>query len=117
MQYNAEELLKRLFKYYNVHTISELSKILNIGQPAISKWKINNSVNTIKKKCHELGIYDEIFDTEIIGNTVDVKQKSLYSSDVSIDELDYVELFKIAYSFAKRNGKLDELKSVLKSYI
>ncbi|MGE0738250.1 hypothetical protein [Sulfurimonas sp.] len=58
---NSEELINKMMEYYDVHTISELSKILDIGQPAISKWKINNSINTIKKKCRELGIYNQIF--------------------------------------------------------
>lgn len=61
MEYDADFFINKMMKYYDVHTIIELSKILGIGQPAISKWKINNSINTIKKKCRELDIYDEIF--------------------------------------------------------
>ena len=58
---NIDRILNKMMEYYNVHTISDLSLKIGIGQPAISKWKINNSINTVKKKCIELGIYDEIF--------------------------------------------------------
>lgn len=61
MSHNAEKLIIKLMEYYSINTISELSKILGIGQPAISKWKINNSINPIKKICRELGIYNDIF--------------------------------------------------------
>ena len=47
--------------YFNVFSMHELATKLDISQPAISKWKKNNSVIAIKKKCRELGIYNEIF--------------------------------------------------------
>ena len=47
--------------FYGVSTLTELSKKLDIGQPAITKWKKNNSITAIKKRCRELGIYNEIF--------------------------------------------------------
>lgn len=58
---NADFLVKKLMTHYGVFTITELSAVINIGQPAISKWIKNNSMNPIKKKCRELGIYNEIF--------------------------------------------------------
>lgn len=58
----ASKIINKLMEYYNLHTISELAQAIKIGQPAISKWKNNNSINAIKKKCRELGIYDKIFD-------------------------------------------------------
>ena len=60
--YTATMIINKLMEYYNVQTISELAEIIKIGQPAISKWKNNNSINPIKKKCKDLGIYNEIFD-------------------------------------------------------
>ena len=59
---NAEFFINKLLDFYNVTTVKELSNNMKIGQPSISKWKINNSVNAIKKKCRELGIYKEIFE-------------------------------------------------------
>ncbi|RXK06982.1 hypothetical protein [Halarcobacter bivalviorum] len=58
---NAEELIKKLMTYYNVFSMHELAKKIGISQPAITKWKKNNSINAIKKKCRELGIYNDIF--------------------------------------------------------
>ncbi len=57
-----------LFSYYNVSTFSDLAKKMEIGQSAISKWKKNNSIDALKKKCRELGIYNDIFvKTEIFA--------------------------------------------------
>ncbi len=58
---NAEQLIDKLMSYYNVFSMHELSSKIGISQPAISKWKMNNSIVAIKKKCRELGIYNEIF--------------------------------------------------------
>lgn len=57
----ASNLIDKIMDYYKVSTFTELSNLINIGQPAITKWKKNNSINAIKKKCRELGIYNEIF--------------------------------------------------------
>jgi hypothetical protein len=65
---NIDGILNRMMEYYDVHTISDLSLKIGIGQPAISKWKINNSINTVKKRCLELGIYDEIFGKLEVNN-------------------------------------------------
>lgn len=57
---NAEELINKLMVYYNIETITELSTKLNVSQPTISKWKKNNSYNTILKKCKKLNILEYI---------------------------------------------------------
>jgi hypothetical protein len=58
---NSEELIEKLFAYYRVSNVSELSRVIDSSQAVISNWKIRNSINAIKKKCRELGIYNEIF--------------------------------------------------------
>lgn len=58
---NANFLIDRMMKYYKVDTISDLATKMGIGQSAISKWRKNNSIRTIYKKCLKLGIADEIF--------------------------------------------------------
>ena len=58
---NSENLIEKLLTYYNVKSVAELSPIISTSQATISNWKIRNSINAIKKKCRELGIYDEIF--------------------------------------------------------
>ncbi|MCT7509774.1 helix-turn-helix domain containing protein [Aliarcobacter cryaerophilus] len=63
---NAEFFIEKLLKLYKVSNVAELSKEINTSQKTISNWKIRNSISAIKKKCRELGIYDEIFgDSEI----------------------------------------------------
>jgi hypothetical protein len=32
-----------------------------VSQPAISQWKTRNAISAVKKRCRELGIYNEIF--------------------------------------------------------
>ena len=82
MSETATNYIEKIMDYYEVHTITELSKILGIGQPAITKWKINNSILPIKKKCRELGIYNEIFgdlNTQNIQNQIIDTQNGINS--------------------------------------
>ncbi len=78
--HNAEFLIDKLMNFYKVTTIQELAKKMEIGQPSISKWKINNSKNAIKKKCRELGIYKEIFED-------DVNEVVIVSSQISKEDI------------------------------
>ncbi|MFW2441703.1 hypothetical protein ACN4FT_02785 [Aliarcobacter butzleri] len=57
----SEILIDKMLDYYSVVTYSELAGKINTTQQTISSWKQRNSVNAIKKKCKELGIYNEIF--------------------------------------------------------
>ena len=68
--------------YYNVFSMHELSSKIGISQPAISKWKNSNSILAIKKKCRELGIYNEIFgdlNTQNIQNQIIDTQNGINS--------------------------------------
>jgi predicted GTPase len=58
---DVNKIINKLLDYYNIKTITELSSKLNVGQPTISKWKINNSYNAMLKKCKELNIPKEIY--------------------------------------------------------
>ena len=59
--YDIEIILQRLLDYFDLDNMSQLADKLSVSQPTISKWKNNNSIVAIKKKCRELGIYNEIF--------------------------------------------------------
>jgi len=61
MQYNADFYIEKLLNYYDISTISELANLLEIKQTSISSWRARDSVNAIKKKTREKGIYKEIF--------------------------------------------------------
>ena len=96
---NAEQLIDKLMAYYNVFSMHELSSKIGISQPAISKWKNNNSIVAIKKKCRELDIYNEIFgdlsketnnfhNTNFSGNSSGVDNSNNKNIDSSNDDLD-----------------------------
>ena len=59
---NIEDILERMMEYYVVTSHSELADKLGIIPQNISKWKTRNSIDAVKKKCRELGIYSEIFE-------------------------------------------------------
>ena len=114
--------------FYTVFTMKELSEKIGISQQAISKWKNNNSIVAIKKKCRELGIYNEIFgdlNSNINNQTIRDNHGNLsQTGDVygskdneTLNNIDEAALstFKRAYSkCVDENGniiedKLDEL--------
>ncbi|MCT7589048.1 hypothetical protein [Aliarcobacter butzleri] len=126
MSETATNYIEKIMDYYEVHTITELSKILGIGQPAITKWKINNSILPIKKKCRELGIYNEIFgdlNSSIYNQTIrdnhgnNTQTGNVYSSkdnddnSINIDEA-ALAIFKKAY-----NKCLDEDGNIIEDKI
>ena len=55
------EIIDKLFDYFNVSSIQDLSQKMNVSQPTISKWKNRNAISAVKKRCRELGIYNDIF--------------------------------------------------------
>ncbi|MCT7524889.1 hypothetical protein N5T77_07530 [Aliarcobacter cryaerophilus] len=58
---NINDIFERLFNYFQTSTIRELSEKINMSESTVSKWRQRESVNAIRKKCRELGIYNEIF--------------------------------------------------------
>ena len=101
---------ERLFNYYKVSTIRDLAEKLNMSESTVSKWRQRDSLNAIKKKCRELGIYNEIFgDYEIkydleLGRRFyskeEIKQMEKESNEGYIQylELQNRRLNKIPYS-------------------
>lgn len=75
---NAEFLIEKLLNFYKVSNVAELSNQINTSQKTISNWKIRNSVNAIKKKCRELGIYNKIF---VLNNKEIVDYENLSEHD------------------------------------
>ena len=60
----ASIIINKMIKLYRAKGISDLAKKINMAQPTLSKWRINNSTELLKKKCKELGIYDDIFNVK-----------------------------------------------------
>jgi len=127
---NAEFLIEKLLNFYKVSNVAELSTKINTSQKTISNWKIRNSINAIKKRCRELGIYDEIFlldnytyppgyfDLESPPSIYDEAQKELEKQITKKREIE--EILKmdetIVISFVQVYKKLEEENNLIKLY-
>lgn len=128
MQNEAIFLIEKLLNYYNLTSLQELAEKLNIKQSSLSSWKSRNSINAIRNKCRELGIYNDIFgdfNSNINNQTIGDNHGTLsqtgnvYTSkdNNDLNNIDEAALstFKRAYSkCVDENGniiedKLDEL--------
>ena len=127
---NFKYYFNKMLDFYNVSTIKELSKITNIGASTISNWKQRQSITALKKKCRELGIYNEIFvindftsrynydyddyDSESPPSIYDEVQKKL-TKNVEIEEI--LKMDKtIVISFVQVYKKLEKENNLIKLY-
>ena len=93
---NVENALERLYFFYNVANATELSKKINTSKKTISTWKIRNSINALKKKCKEIGIYKEIFENFEIIENLNLENNSNTSFEYYFKEfLNYFDVFTI----------------------
>lgn len=99
----------KLLSFYNVNTLKDLSEITNIPISTMSSIKQRNSITALKKKCRELGIYNEIFgdlnsninnfhNTNFSGNSSGIdnsNNKNINSNNDNLDCDDFTKsLFK-----------------------
>ena len=123
---DAEHLIELLLSHYNVNSISQLADKMNTTQATISNWKIRNSLSAIKKRCRELGIYDEIFTQSNIQsihsinggqNAQNILGNQIVESEIK-NEFDSAtfELFKEAYADAVKYNKLKEFRLYLMDF-
>lgn len=122
----TEDILNKLFDYFKTNSISELAEKLEVSQPTVSKWKTRNSISAIKKKCRELGIYNEIFgdiqtnnfqnSTNQVGQNFGDKNKIITSSQSD----EFNQIYKmdktIVQSFIDVYLKLDKTNELKKLY-
>lgn len=122
-----EVIFNRLFDHFEIDSIKELSEKLSTSQSTVSKWRQRSSIIPIKKKCRELGIYNEIFgdisasinnfqsSSNGTGIVYGSNNNSGYSidKDKSVSDENMLKLFNTIYVFAKDNNKVDELKKDL----
>lgn len=78
---DVNSIINKLFDHFQVYTINELSAKLGIKQSILSGWKSRNSINSFKKKCREMGIYDEIF--EVIQSANPSSHITHYKEDIN----------------------------------
>lgn len=128
-------LIQKMMNFYTVFTMKELSEKIGISQQAISKWKNNNSIVAIKKKCRELGIYNEIFGdlnsninnfqnsknnvAQIFGGENTNTQHN-YNADIKANntiDINILKLIEMMYSYASEHNKIDELKTDLSALL
>lgn len=133
---NIENILENLYSYFNVTNATELSEKINESQQTISNWKRRNSISAVKKKCRELGIYEEIFGDSLMsfnqfgtnttqirtqhnntGTTVNNSSSNITpSNSYNLDE-DLIPLFEALCSVSRALNKKDVLKEELTNLI
>lgn len=110
----------KLLNLYNVTSLKDLSEATNIPISTISSIKQRNSITALKKKCRELGVFNEIFEEKDIyypDNNYYVKQQQKLEKTMStiktlpinheiIDKATF-DLFKEAYL---KSIEYDDLK-------
>ena len=126
------DIIDKLFDYFKVTSIQDLAEKMNVSQPTISKWKTRNAMSAIKKRCRELGIYNEIFgdlnsntnnfqnSTNVVAQDFSNNSNAHHTQNIgnkpNIDE-NILKLIDTLYSFAKTNNKIDELKTDLSALL
>jgi len=124
-------IFDRLFDFYNVGSINMLSKQLDTAPSTISNWKQRESTSAIKKKCRELGIYNDIFGdinsqinnlqkstnnvAQNFGNQNTITSSSQSNECVQIDKMDktVVQSFIDVYNKLEKDNNLKTLYDVL----
>ncbi|MCG3710387.1 helix-turn-helix domain-containing protein [Aliarcobacter butzleri] len=123
------DIIDKLFDYFKVTSIQDLAEKMNVSQPTISKWKTRNAISAIKKRCRELGIYNEIFgnlNTDIQSiNTISGGQNAQSVHGNQIQDLNNkfsdiddatIGLFIEAYKKAKKTNDIKGLRLHLMEY-
>ncbi len=127
---NINDIFERLFNYFQASTIRELSEKINMSESTVSKWRQRESVNAIKKKCRELGIYNEIFgdlnskinvniNSGQVAGTVQGNQKQ----NINQKEDEYIipetilDDINILFKLAIENEKEDDLIELIDEFI
>ncbi len=120
---DINSILNKLLEYYDIDTMAELSEILKVSQPTISKWKSRNTIIPIKRKCKEIGIYEKIFDNNTlddfdfskIPNIKELKKqcKKYNITTTIIDNQKILKLIEDIFTVANRNINEDELEKDL----
>ena len=109
---NFEYYFDKIFNFYNALTMKELSENIGISQQAISKWKQRGSITALKKRCRELGIYDEIFkNTHKEDLKIEVLEKSLFNNNIN-------KTLEIINTMTKDNKELEnKFDQFLKDFV
>lgn len=107
-----EQYFDEIFNFYNVNTLKDLSEITNIPISTMSSIKQRNSITALKKKCRELGIYNEIFkNTNKEDLKIEVLEKSLFNDNIN-------KTLEIINTMTKDNKELEnKFDQFLKDFV
>ena len=108
----AEDIIYKLYEFFKVNNNLELAELLKTTPQTISNWKTRNSISAIKKKCRELGIYNDIFgdiDNKIL-DTLNKEEKEEIKNSIDEDTMFHIQNL---FTIAKRKNLLKELKTEL----
>jgi transcriptional regulator with XRE-family HTH domain len=87
---NINDIFEKLFNYFNVNSIKELSEKIGLQPSTISNWKQRSSISAIKKKCRELNIYNDIFsETNLMTEDKLSNEKIQEMYDAILDDSKY----------------------------
>ena len=122
----------RLFDYYCINSLQELALKLGVSQPAISQWKTRNAISAVKKRCRELGIYNEIFGDLTYNNRISVNNykgqvagtvQGNQTQNLNQKEDEYIipetilDDINILFKLAIENEKEDDLINLIDEFI
>ncbi|MDY0181419.1 hypothetical protein [Aliarcobacter skirrowii] len=129
--HNFTYFYDKLLNFYGVTSLQGLSNETKIPISTISSIKQRESITALKKKCRELGIYNEIFGdssisfTQTGANSTQIKtqnnEKDVYNSssinkniNINIDD-EFLPLFQALSIVANELNKKEQLKEGLKN--
>ena len=123
LMYTIEEILEILYNFYNVKNNIELAEKMNTTNQNITNWKSRNAISAVKKKCRELGIYQDIFGDNTTFNQYGNKNQQINSqinqgnSECESIDKDILQIVKALNETAKAVNKKEELKKELTNLI
>ena len=111
---DATITIQKMMDYFNVSSIQDLAQKMNVSQPTISIWKNRNAISAIKKRCRELGIYNEIFRDLNLSSNKNQKEVQNNSNDLSKY---FIALQSVASATSKEDELIEDIKNLMKKYI
>ncbi len=130
--FDSEAIIFKLLSYFQLDNNQELALKLGTTPQTISNWKTRNSISPLKKKCRELGIYNEIFGDLTHSNRISVNNNTgqlastvqgNQTQNLNQKEDEYIipetilDDINILFKLAIENEKEDDLINLIDEFI
>ena len=130
--FDSEAIIFKLLSYFQLDNNQELALKLGTTPQTISNWKTRNSISPLKKKCRELGIYNEIFGDLTHSNRISVNNNTgqiastvqgSQTQNLNQKEDEYIipetilDDINILFKLAVENEKEDDLINLIDEFI